>query len=436
MFFGLLVLLLPFLRAIEYEFEDYWAELQNRTEEPYEPIPKPSYPKPTHDASTVNPKYFDRAPPDELTIETIVPARRCTRRVRKSDEVEISYKIITYRDMKVMDYTEPTEAYVFRVGYGETIKGVDEGIIGCCVGETRRLTFPPSMGYGSNGSGPIKPDEPLIVELTLTDMIARSWDDAYQRRAKSLADTAKSVARTNLEGLTQPPFQRPVRHTVTIPKEGLEAKGGVTQKRIKAIPYPRFVYEPFDHSRENYKKRHVKRKGRAWKESRHYARGEAKLDDYAPGSVPPEVREKAQPAHLREENEGRKRKERKAGEAGERKVRPKKAEEPKVKSGPEYPPPTPPAQKETAGEKNTQEPVIAETPKGPAVEKKDAEEEKREEKREEKKEDQPSATKAETTKAENEEKPEQVKEELGARSDIHVDEPLQDKKDEVEKTEL
>ena len=60
------------------------------------------------------------------------------------------------------------EPFLFNLGYGEVIKGWEEGIVGMKCEEQRRLTIPPKLAYGKRGDPPDIPgDATLIFDITM-----------------------------------------------------------------------------------------------------------------------------------------------------------------------------------------------------------------------------------------------------------------------------
>ncbi|XP_071499273.1 46 kDa FK506-binding nuclear protein-like [Diadema antillarum] len=82
-------------------------------------------------------------------------------------KVFVYYKGVFANNHKEFDSKLTGKPFMFILGRGEVIKGWDEGVRGMKVGGKRRLTVPPSQGYGRERTGPIPPNSTLVFEVEL-----------------------------------------------------------------------------------------------------------------------------------------------------------------------------------------------------------------------------------------------------------------------------
>ncbi|XP_015272309.1 PREDICTED: peptidyl-prolyl cis-trans isomerase FKBP2 isoform X1 [Gekko japonicus] len=92
----------------------------------------------------------------------------CPIKSRKGDVLHMHYT------GKLEDGTEfdssltRDQPFVFTLGTGQVIKGWDQGLLGMCEGEKRKLVIPSELGYGDRGAPPKIPGgATLIFEVEL-----------------------------------------------------------------------------------------------------------------------------------------------------------------------------------------------------------------------------------------------------------------------------
>jgi FKBP-type peptidyl-prolyl cis-trans isomerase len=102
-----------------------------------------------------------------LTYETVKEGNGA--QAKPGDTVAVHYTG-TFPDGKKFDSSRDRgdEPFTFVLYQGMVIAGMDEGVGGMKVGEQRKLTIPPTIGYGDAGKPPaVPPKATLIFEVEL-----------------------------------------------------------------------------------------------------------------------------------------------------------------------------------------------------------------------------------------------------------------------------
>jgi len=120
----------------------------------------------------------DSEPPKELTVE-ITNNVFCTHPSQKGDTVKVHYSLKIFGSDDVIESSFDKKPFTFMVGLGQVITGWDQGMLNMCPGETRTLTIPPELAYGSKGTGDIPEDSTLVFE---TEMLS-----IYGHKQKSIS---------------------------------------------------------------------------------------------------------------------------------------------------------------------------------------------------------------------------------------------------------
>lgn len=103
--------------------------------------------------------------PNGLKIETTTPGPICSRKTKNGDVLSVQYRGTLESDGSEFDSNVGGSPFSFRLGQGEVIRGWDQGLVGACIGEERKLTIPAALGYGSRGAGSSIPPNSVLSKL-------------------------------------------------------------------------------------------------------------------------------------------------------------------------------------------------------------------------------------------------------------------------------
>nr|CCA15234.1 conserved hypothetical protein [Albugo laibachii Nc14] len=113
------------------------------------------------------------APGDPIRIGTKYHPKECPRMTKSGDKVSMHYTGTLRTTGEEFDSSVARGTpFDFTLGTGQVIKGWDQGLLGMCIGEKRKLTIPSGLAYGSHGSPPKIPGgATLVFEVELLDIV-------------------------------------------------------------------------------------------------------------------------------------------------------------------------------------------------------------------------------------------------------------------------
>jgi len=110
--------------------------------------------------------------PSGLKVEYTLVPETCERKAMNGQMLTMHYTGTLEDGSKFDSSVDRNEPFKFQIGVGQVIKGWEEGVLGMCIGEKRRLIVPPELGYGDQGAGEVIPGGATLyfdIELLETE---------------------------------------------------------------------------------------------------------------------------------------------------------------------------------------------------------------------------------------------------------------------------
>ncbi|XP_046894806.1 peptidyl-prolyl cis-trans isomerase FKBP10 [Hypomesus transpacificus] len=108
---------------------------------------------------------------DKVQIRTLSKPESCKRTVVASDFIRYHYNGTLLNGIPFDSSYSRNSTYDTYVGQGYLIKGMDEGLLGMCLGERRTIIIPPFLAYEEKGYGTQIPSQAtLVFEVLLVDL--------------------------------------------------------------------------------------------------------------------------------------------------------------------------------------------------------------------------------------------------------------------------
>ncbi|KAG7492276.1 hypothetical protein MATL_G00012790 [Megalops atlanticus] len=131
---------------------------------------------------------------DKVQMRILSKGQDCKRTVQNSDFVRYHYNGTLLDGTPFDSSYNRQQTYDTYVGQDWLIKGMEEGLLGMCVGEKRNIIIPPFLAYGEKGYGTeIPPHASLIFDVLLVDLHNPKDDITVENQVVPESCSRKSV---------------------------------------------------------------------------------------------------------------------------------------------------------------------------------------------------------------------------------------------------
>ncbi|EOR03997.1 hypothetical protein E3P77_03952 [Wallemia ichthyophaga] len=112
-----------------------------------------------------------KQPPTTLQIGIKEKADPCLHTAQNGDNLKMHYVGSLFEQGTVFDSSRKPgrHPFTFKLGANQVISGWEQGVLGMCQGERRKVTIPPAQGYGNRSIGPIPAGSTLVFDIELLD---------------------------------------------------------------------------------------------------------------------------------------------------------------------------------------------------------------------------------------------------------------------------
>uniref|UniRef100_A0A3B3QAQ0 peptidylprolyl isomerase n=1 Tax=Paramormyrops kingsleyae TaxID=1676925 RepID=A0A3B3QAQ0_9TELE len=100
---------------------------------------------------------------DEVEMRILRKPKSCRRAAQASDFIRYHYNGTLLDGSSFDSSYQRNSTYNIYIGMGYVIRGMDKALQGVCMGEWRRITLPPHLAYGENGSVDLIPGSAVLI---------------------------------------------------------------------------------------------------------------------------------------------------------------------------------------------------------------------------------------------------------------------------------